>query len=576
MLPDTLDKGFRFGEFNVAPKSGTVTGPDGERRLEPRVMAVLVELAKRANEVAERSELFAAVWPNQVVLDENLTRAISELRKVFGPGSIKTMPKIGYRLDGQVTEASPKSRDAKKAIAVLPFLDLSPAQDHEYFSDGLSEELLNLLAKISRLRVAARTSSFSFKGEKVDIATVADKLSVDHVLEGSVRIAGKRMRITAQLINARDGYHLWSETYDRTLDDIFAIQDEIAASVVDALKVRLLGETTFETTKTDPEVYALYLQGNHFGRHVTADNIEHANTLYKQALAMDPDYAPAWAGLASNYNNLATDGVLPFDEGFSLAREAANRALAVDPNNAVAYSHLGWIAMWYGHDLAAAAEHYERALALDPANLSIIGNAALLLKGLGRLNEAIALLEYQTVRDPVNPTAHYNLGLGYLSAGRWNDAVVSQDTVLRLSPAYNGAHSFIGTALMMLGDTQAALEAMRQEPSEAYRLLGLVMVQHAVGQADVSDAMLAELIQKYGQERAYNIAYVLAFRKDADRAFEWLDTAVEHGDPGLADIVAEILFGNLHLDPRWAALLKHIKKAPAQLRAIQFDVTLPT
>ena len=462
----------------------------------------------------------------------------------------------------------------QQSIAVLPFENMSANPEQEYFSDGISEELLNLLTKVPELRVISRTSAFSYKGKGIDIPTIAEQLNVAHVLEGSVRKAGNQVRISAQLIEAQSDTHLWSETYDRTLDDIFAIQDEIAATVVEQLKITLLGDAP-QVRPTNPEAYSLLLQARHFSRNVTAEGLEHANVLYEQALAIDPDYAPAWVGLAVNYNNLATNSYMPFDEGFRRAREAANRALAVDPDNPAAYAHLGWIAMWYDHDLAAAASHYERALSVDPSNFAIIANAALLLKGLGRLHEAVALLEYHAARDPVNPTAHYNLGLGYLSAGRWEESIAAQRTVLQLSPDYIGVHSFIGTALLMLDDAEAALEAMSQEPSEAYRWLGLVMANHALGRTDAADAVLTELIEKYEQHWAYNIAYTLAFRKDADRAFEWLDKAVEYGDPGLADIVAEVLFSHLHLDPRWTAFLERIGKAPAQLRAIEFAVAMP-
>jgi len=471
------------------------------------------------------------------------------------------------------TEALTESY-GENSIAVLAFKDMSPDKDQEYLSDGIAEELLNVLAKIPDLRVISRSSAFSYKGKDIKLTQVADELNVAHILEGSVRKAGNRVRITAQLVESRSDTHLWSETYDRTLDDIFAIQDEIAATVVEQLKVTLLGDAP-RVRATNPEAYSLMLQARHFSQNVTAEGLEHANVLYEQALAIDPDYAPAWVGLAVNYNNLATNSYMPFDEGFRRAREAANRALAVDPDNSAAYAHLGWIAMWYDRDLAVAAGHYERALSVDPSNFAIIGNAALLLKGLGRLHEAVTLLEYHAARDPVNPTAHYNLGLGYLSAGRWEESIAAQRTVLQLSPDYIGVHSFIGTALVMLDDAEAALEAMSQEPSEAYRWLGLVMANQALGRTDAADAVLTDLIEKYEQNWAYNIAYVLAFRKDADRAFEWLDKAVEYGDPGLADIVAEVLFSHLYLDPRWTAFLERIGKAPAQLRAIEFDVAMP-
>ncbi len=589
-----------------------------------------MSLAENSGAVVERENLLRQVWGERAQSDEPLTRCIGELRRALGdaraePDYIQTIPKRGYRLlqavaplardaeedgDEDVLKLTPLQRSlklntikkmaafavillgaalvgvfmerwqdgsgrvAERSIAVLPFVNLSSDKEQEYFSDGISEELLNLLARIPELRVISRTSAFSYKGKGIDIPTIAEQLNVAHVLEGSVRKAGNQVRISAQLIEAQSDTHLWSETYDRTLDDIFAIQDEIAATVVEQLKVTLLGDAP-QVRPTNPEAYSLLLQARHFSRNVTAEGLEHANVLYEQALAIDPDYAPAWVGLAVNYNNLATNSYMPFDEGFRRAREAANRALAVDPDNPAAYAHLGWIAMWYDHDLAAAASHYERALSVDPSNFAIIANAALLLKGLGRLHEAVALVEYHTARDPVNPTAHYNLGLGYLSAGRWEESIAAQRTVLQLSPDYIGVHSFIGTALLMLDDTEAALEAMSHEPSEAYRWLGLVMANHALGRTDAADAVLIELIEKYEQNWAYNIAYVLAFRKDADRAFEWLDKAVEYGDPGLADIVAEVLFSHLHLDPRWTAFLERIGKAPAQLRAIKFDVAMP-
>lgn len=462
---------------------------------------------------------------------------------------------------------------ADRSIVVLPFVNMSADDEQEYFSDGISEELLNLLARVPDLRVISRSSAFSYKGKNIDVPTIARQLRVAHVLEGSVRMSGDQVRITAQLIDARSDSHVWSETYDRTLDDIFAIQDEIAAAIVAQLNIELLGDAP-SVPVTDPEAYSLFLQADYYAQNVNPADLEHSNSLFRQALDIDPGYALAWAGLAVNYSNMATNAYLPVDEGFGQARDAANKAIDLDPDNADAHGQLGWIAMWHDNDLVAAANHYATALILDPENLSTIANSAILLKGLGRLNEAVRLMEYHVVRDPVNPTAHFNLGLGYLAAGRWEESIVSQRTALQLSPDYVGAHSFIGTALLMLGEPEAALEAMQQEPSDPYQLLGLVMAQHALGRQDLADAALQELIQKYEQGWAYNIAYVLAYRNDSDAAFEWLDKAVEYGDPGLADIVAEILFSSLHLDPRWRAFLERLGKSPEQLAAIEFDVAV--
>jgi adenylate cyclase len=461
-----------------------------------------------------------------------------------------------------------------KSIAVLAFVDMSPEGDQAYFSDGIAEELLNLLAKIPELRVISRSSAFSYKGKDVNLAQIAQELNVAHILEGSVRKSGNRLRITAQLIEALSDTHLWSQTYDRSLDNIFVIQDEIAATVVEQLKITLLGAAP-KVQEVDPQAYALYLQARHLGRQSTSEGWEQSNALHEQALAIDPNYAAAWSGLAGNYAAQAGRGLLPFEEGSSLAHEAAEKALAIDPDYALAHSNLGWIAMIYDSDPAAAARYYERALALEPANINIIGKAANLLQNVGRLEQAITLNEYAIARDPVNPVGHANLSLCYLYAGRWDEAIESAQTALRMSPGYIGGHYTTGIALLLKGEPKAALAAIQNEEFEAFRLVGLVMTHHALGDTSASDTMLKELIEKFETEWAYNIAYVLAFRNEADRAFEWLDKAVEYGDPGLSVIVGDPNFTNIQDDPRWLLFLESIGKAPQQLASIEFEVTLP-
>jgi tetratricopeptide (TPR) repeat protein len=248
--------------------------------------------------------------------------------------------------------------------------------------------------------------------------------------------------------------------------------------------------------------------------------------------------------------------------------------LAIDPDYAPAHSSLGWIAMRYESDLAQAARHYERAMRLAPANVGIINSANVLLISLGRVDESIKLQEYATARDPVSPIGHANLGVSYYCAGRPAAAIASLDTALRLSPDFIGAHYFIGTVRLLQGEAAAALPEMQQEPLEAFRWLGLVMAYQALGDSETSDRVLTELIEKYGQEWAYNIAAVFAYRNEADRAFGWLDKAVEYSDSGLSDTAVDPLFRNIHSDPRWMPFLERIGKSPAQLNAIDFEVTL--
>ena len=481
-------------------------------------------------------------------------------------------PAVPSASSSPAASASPVASD--NSIAVLPFVNMSSDKEQEFFSDGISEELLNLLAKIPQLQVTARTSSFAFKGKEIGIAEIAKTLHVAHVLEGSVRKSGNSVRITAQLINAATDTHLWSETYDRKLDDIFAIQDEIAADVVKQLKVTLLGAAPKVRT-TDPDAYALYLQAVQLGRQKTAAAFQQSDALYRKILAIDTRYAPAWVGLARNFSNETSQGLLPTKGGLAQAREAAMKALAIDPDYAPAHAGLGFIAMFGGNDLAAAALHFNRALALDPADLDVLRNSAGLLGSLGRLDEALAVEEAVVRRDPVNVSALHNLGVSQRYDGRLDAAIVSFRTVLSLTPGRGGARANLGTALLLKGDAPRALSEIEQETSELWKMIGLPLAYHALGRKADSDAALTALIAKYEKDSSYNIAYVYAYRGESDKAFEWLDKAIEYGDPGIGEIVTENLFANIHADPRWLAFLRKAGKAPEQLAKIEFQVKLP-
>jgi TolB-like protein/Tfp pilus assembly protein PilF len=459
-----------------------------------------------------------------------------------------------------------------QSIAVLAFDDMSPDQDQEYLSDGIAEELLNLLAKIPELRVISRSSAFSYKGQNLEIPEIAQRLNVAHILEGSVRKAGNRVRITTQLIEARSDTHLWSETYDRTLDDVFAIQDEIAATVVEQLKVKLLGEAP-HVEETDPEAYTLYLQARHLGRRGTAEGWDESNALYEQALAIDPGYAVAWDGLAVNYTNMADNGLLPFDEGYGKAREATEKALAIDPDYALAHVGLGWIAMSYDNDPAQAARHFKYALQLDPANITTITNAGTLLLFLGRLKEAIAAYEYVITRDPVSATKHSNLGFCYLSAGRLNESIASYQTALHLSPGRIGAHYYKGVALLFKGEPEAALESFTKEGGDEYRVKGQALALHALGRQEEHQARLGELIARWGDQWPSEVAHVYAYLGDADRAFEWLRKSAKEEDGAFNP--KDPLLRSMVNDPRWLPLLGSIGQSPEQLDAIEFEVDLP-
>jgi tetratricopeptide (TPR) repeat protein len=405
----------------------------------------------------------------------------------------------------------------------------------------------------------------------VEIPDIARQLHVANVLEGSVRRSGDQLRITAQLIRAAEGYHLWSETYDRKMDDIFKIQDEIAGEVVKELKVKLLGAAPKVRT-TDPKAYALFLQARELGRQNNAEAFAKSDALYRQALEIDPRYAPAWDQLANNFFNKGGMGLMSSQEGLARAREAAEKALAIDPDYALAHTRLGLIAMYGDNDLTGAARHFQRALALDPTDVSVLGNVAVFLQNLGRLDESLALLEAVLRRDPVNVITLYNLGGAQRCAGQYDAAIASYRTLLSLNPSRGGAHYGLGTALTQKGDATAALVEIERENNEAWRMYGLPMVYCALGRKADADATFNAVIAKYEKEGPINIAYDYAFCGDSDKAFEWLDKAVAYQDPGLGDIVTENLFDKIHSDPRWLPFLRKIGKAPDQLAKIEFKV----
>ncbi|MFZ3214208.1 MAG: tetratricopeptide repeat protein [Terriglobales bacterium] len=447
------------------------------------------------------------------------------------------------------------------SIAVLPFVDMSSEKNQEYFSDGLAEELLNDLAKIPGLRVAARTSSFQFKGKNEDLRAVGEKLNVGDILEGSVRKQGSRVRITAQLIKAGDGFQVWSESYDREMNDVFAVQDDIARSVAGSLKVTLLGGNTATPSVkgTNPDAYNAYLQGEYFLKRHGRENLEKSLEYYEQAIKLDPGYAPAWVGLAAVRSNQADRGYLPVAEGYQKAREAAEQALALDANLAGAHAAMGGIQMSYDWDWAGADASYQRALALEPGNARFLRHAAVLAKTLGRLDEALAQERRAVELDPLSVAAHHALGGCAYYAGRLEEAAAALKKAIELNPEFPNSHALLGQVYLAQAHPQEALAEIEREPEPAVRLQGQALAYHALGRKKESDATLAELIKKYQADAAFQIAEVYAFRAEADRAFEWLERAYAQRDSGLAEMKGDPLLKSLERDPRYAAFLKKMR-----------------
>jgi TolB-like protein/Flp pilus assembly protein TadD len=462
----------------------------------------------------------------------------------------------------------------ERSIAVLPFVNMSSDEENEYFSDGLAEELLNLLSRVPELRVAARTSSFSFKGKDADIPEIAESLNVSNILEGSVRKSGNRVRITVQLIDAREGFHLWSENYDHDLDDIFEVQDEVAASVVEALKLNLL-DTPPPLRRTDPKAYALYLRGLHELNRGSMEGLQEAEQLFGKALDIDPEYAPAWEALSVTWLNQVSFLMLPGDAGRAKAEEATRKALAINPDSARAWGNLGWIAMHFDWDPAAAARYLSKARSLAPDDASVLNVIATLLGYLGRHEDAIAMGQRIVEMDPLNPTSHHNLAIAYVWAKRGEDAEVAarQEMTVAQDAAY--ARYWLGRSQLLQDDMNSAVSSFESAREVLFRLEGLAMANHGLGRQEDSDALLERMEIEFYESgtmsapAAVSIARVHAYRGNVDQAFQWLQRGYELRDYQLMQSRGESVFEALHADPRWEELLERLGLSDEQVAEIE-------
>src|SRR5271165_4330568 len=448
------------------------------------------------------------------------------------------------------------------SIAVLPFVDTSAGKTQEYFSDGLAEELLNELAKTPRLRVAARTSSFQFKGKDADLGTIGQKLNVGTVLEGSVSTDGNHVRIAAELINVDNGFQLWSGSYERSLNDVFAVQDEIARAVAAELKVKLLNGTAPAAVphSTNPEAYSDYLQGRFFYERRTRTDLEKAASYFGQATKLDPGYARAWSGLAWARMSQADSAYgVSFDEGYRLARDAAERALQLDPSLAEAHAAIGRIKRTYDWDWAGADAAFQRAIALEPQNAIALVGASSLAASLGRFDDAVALGRRAVELDPLSVVAHISLGVRAYYAAQYDLATASYQKALELNPGDPAAHYLLSLVYLAEAKPQQALVEVQQQAHGAGRCVGEALAYAALGRRQEADAAVEVLLRKYPSEAAYQIAEVYAVRGEMDRAFKWLELARAQRDAGLSTIMGDPLLGNLRVDPRYAAFLKEMR-----------------
>jgi TolB-like protein/Flp pilus assembly protein TadD len=464
------------------------------------------------------------------------------------PGTIWYFAVRGIR-SGSSAPAEPPS------IAVLPFADVSPGKDQDYFSDGLAEEILNALARIEGLKVAGRTSSFSFKGKAEDLRDIGQKLGVAAVLEGSVRRAGDRIRVTAQVINVADGFHVWSETYDRNLSDVFAVQDEVARSVAAALKIKLLSKA--EKRAVNPEAYALFLLGNDLKRK--RPDPRPVIEAYEKSVAIDPTFARAWARLSIMRGGLQYAEEKDPDALAALRRgtvEAAERAMELGPELPDSYLARGALraSSW---DWAGAQSDFDRAIELAPSSAEAHISRADLLEKLGRLDEALAGLRKATELEPLSRGVWMGRAQGLVFVGQYADAraAVARARELARDPAYGAVQT--AWIYYLEGNVQGAAPWVEKMGNEMERLLSRVFADHLLGRDEDARRGLESFIAKAGGSWSQEIvAQGFDWIGDPDRTFEWLEKAYSAHDARLEYVKAGPAYRKLHGDPRWAALLK--------------------
>lgn len=448
---------------------------------------------------------------------------------------------------------------SRPSIAVLPFVNMSSDIEQDYFSDGISEELLNLLAKIPDFRVAGRTSSFAFKGKNEDLRTIGESLGVGKLLEGSVRKGGNRVRITAQLINVEDGFHLWSDTYDREVTDILAVQDEIAAAVVHALKVTLLDETVIHNTKTEavnPDAYNAYLQGLFYLNKLGPANQRIAVDHFENAIAIEPEYAQAWAGLARASINYAAQGSDGVSAALQRGRDAANKALELNPDLPDAHVALSRINYAFDWDWNSAESALRRALELRPGDVGARRRLAVQVSARGNTREALNIVRSLIEADPLDE----NLQLFYSGAlfvdGQLDAAAAVAKRLVEQNPQMNFARGYLSWVLLSEGQFDAALEVARDEPVTFFRLTALAIAHHKLGNTDEARHAQQELLEEYGNLAAFQQAQIHTFWGEYDTALDWLEIAYENRDPGMTDVKTARAFIPLRNLPRFVAIVE--------------------
>ena len=568
---------YEFGAYRL-DEQGPLLFRDGERvALPPKVVELLVALVQAAGRMLTREELLQHLWPNAVVEEGSLTSHVSLLRKALaaggnGPELIETVPKRGYRFVAPVRRAgsdTPAGGDRRDMLVVLPFENLTRGDKYDYFSDGLTEEMITELARLSpeRLGVIARTSAMQFKSTTKNIGQIGSELGVSHVLEGSVRRAGERVRITSQLIRVSDETHLWAQSYERGLHDVLEVQAEVARAVAQEIQIKLTphDEQRLHPEKrrpVNPQAHELYLRGRHFWYRRTEEGMRKSIECFEEALRYDPGFAAAYDGISDAHTMLACRGITPVSESFHKAKAAARQSVRIEPELGEGYASLAHVRL-HDWDWVGLESDFRRSMELDPGYAIAHYWYAEYLMAMGRTAEALARVQHSWELDPLNSVINASVGMIHYLAHDYDGALVALRRGLEVDPTHYVSHLRVGLVCLQKNLANEAIDAMRQavrhSGGSTEALAGLAQAHGVAGDTPAMAKIVEELDESgHRYVSPYNVARMYGAMDDRPRALEWLERAYQEHNPDLIELAREPSFASLRSDAKFRQLMSRI------------------
>jgi TolB-like protein/tetratricopeptide (TPR) repeat protein len=568
---------FEFGAYSLDSQSGMLFREGDHVALPPKAAELLVALVQAAGKVLTREELLQRLWPGTIVEEGSITSLISLLRKTLGGDTkprdiIETLPKRGYRFVASVKRlksGGPNAGGYASMLVVLPFENLTAGERYDYFSDGLTEEMITELARLSpkRLGVIARTSAMQFKSTTKGIAQIGAELGASHVLEGSVRRVGERVRITAQLIRVSDESHLWAQNYERGLHDVLEVQAEVARAVAREIQIKL---TPNEQRRLDgdtarpinSQAHELYLRGRHFWYRRTEDGIRKSIECFEQALQYDSSFAAAYDGISDAHTMLACRGITPAVETFHKAKAAARQAVSLQPELGEAYASLAHVRL-HDWDWVGLESEFRQAVELEPGYAFAQYWYAEYLMAMGRTREALTRVAHASELDPLNSAISASVGMIRYLAHDYDGALIALRKGLEIDPTHYVSYLRVGLVYLQKNLPNEAIEAMRKAVTHSggstEALAGLAQAHAAAGDRLTVEKIVKELGETGDRYVSpYNMARIYGAIDDKQRALEWLEKAYREHNPDLIELTREPSFASLHFDAKFRELAKRI------------------